>query len=74
MPQKGETVCYQPFKSIVHCRQVALYSSKARGKGEEMAALQKHLIDCQTVTLLSWEIKEFQKIYEPVQARHSFFE
>lgn len=49
------------LKSIVHRSWVALYSSKARGKGSEMAALGRHPIDFQTTTLLSWEIKECKR-------------
>lgn len=59
---RGEAAQYQPSKSMVHWRQVALYSSKAKGKGSEMAALQKHPIDCLTITLLSWEIKESKRL------------
>lgn len=59
---RGEAVQYQPSKSMVHWRQVALYSSKAKGKGSEMAALRKHPIDCLTLTLLSWEIKESKRL------------
>lgn len=55
-----------PPKSIVHHRQVALYSSKARGKGSEMAALGRHPIAFQMTAFLG--NPGVQKSYEPVQA------
>ena len=66
MPQRGEAIWYQPSKSIVHHRQVALYSSKAIGKGSEMAALGRHPITFQMTAFLG--NPGVQKSYEPVQA------
>lgn len=66
MPQRGEATSYQPSKSIVYHTHEALYSSKTRGKGSEMAALGRHPKDFQMTAFLG--NTGVQKSYEPVQA------
>lgn len=49
---------------MVHCRQVALYSSKGQEKGIRDDSSVKHPIDCQTITLLSWKTNKSKRFMD----------